>query len=83
MTAPTTGTYTFRTVTDDGARLWVNGQLLFDNWSTIATWPATQTSATMTLTAGQTYPVVLEYRDEYVNSQASLQWQTPGRAATW
>ena len=28
-----TETYTFYTYTDDGVRLWVNGQLLIDHWS--------------------------------------------------
>src|SRR3954451_10830443 len=31
--APATGTYTFRTLADDGVRLWVRGQLLIDRWS--------------------------------------------------
>jgi hypothetical protein len=31
--APATGTYTFHTNADDGVRLWVNGQLVVDNWS--------------------------------------------------
>src|SRR5262249_12032631 len=30
--APVSGTYTFTTTTDDGVRLWVNGQLLVNNW---------------------------------------------------
>ena len=28
-----TGTYTFYTQSDDGVRLWVNGQLLVNNWT--------------------------------------------------
>ncbi|RYE91206.1 MAG: hypothetical protein EOO75_09090, partial [Myxococcales bacterium] len=32
--APVTGLYTFETLTDDGARLWVNNQLLVDKWIT-------------------------------------------------
>ena len=31
--APVTGTYTFTTTSDDGVRLYVNGQLLIDNWT--------------------------------------------------
>ena len=31
--APVTGTYTFTTASDDGVRLYVNGQLLIDNWT--------------------------------------------------
>src|SRR3546814_11286121 len=31
--APTTGNYTFWTQSDDGVRLWVNGNLVIDNWT--------------------------------------------------
>ena len=31
--APSTGTYTFYTVSNDGVRLWVNGQQIINNWS--------------------------------------------------
>ena len=30
--APATGSFTFYTTTDDGVRLWVNGQLLINRW---------------------------------------------------
>jgi hypothetical protein len=33
---PSTGMYTFSTVSDDGARLWVNGQQLVNDWSDTA-----------------------------------------------
>ncbi|MSR04956.1 MAG: hypothetical protein EXS04_05115, partial [Phycisphaerales bacterium] len=32
ITAPTTGPCTFYTTTDDGTRLWIDGQLLVDKW---------------------------------------------------
>ena len=37
--APVTGTYTFTTPSDDGVRLYVNGQLLIDNWTDHAVGP--------------------------------------------
>ncbi|MCB0873616.1 MAG: FG-GAP repeat protein, partial [Thermoleophilia bacterium] len=77
VTAPTTGAYTFRTVSDDGVRLWVDGQLLIDNWDTINAWPDTQTSVTVNLVAGQTSPIRLEYRDGLAYAIVQLQWQTP------
>ena len=42
--------YTFYTQSDDGVRLWVNGQLLVDNWTNHAT---TENSGTIALAAGQ------------------------------
>ena len=41
--APVTGTYRFSTVSDDGIRLWVNGQQVINNWTDHAA--TTNTSA--------------------------------------
>lgn len=72
-----TGTHTFHTQSDDGVRLWVNNQLLIDNWGphTLA-----DNTATISLTAGQKYSIRLEYRD--VDSIATLRllWARPGAA---
>ncbi|MFN8121538.1 MAG: choice-of-anchor C family protein [Thermoleophilia bacterium] len=76
VTAPTTGTYTFQTQSDDGIRLWVNGQQVINDWSDHPL--STVTSAGVALTAGQTYPVVLEYYQNTGGAQAHLLWQTPG-----
>src|SRR5262249_6086564 len=51
-------TYTFYTESDDGVRLWVNGQLLIDNWTDHA---PTENSATIALVAGQKYDIKMEY----------------------
>ena len=48
--APVTGTYRFTTVSDDGIRLWINGQLVINNWTDHAA--TTNTSAGVALTAG-------------------------------
>jgi hypothetical protein len=69
--APVSGTYTFYTVTDDGARLWVNNQLLIDKW---IDQPATEWSGTMALTAGQKYDVKLEYYENGSDASAHLLW---------
>ncbi|MGH9966705.1 MAG: PA14 domain-containing protein, partial [Pyrinomonadaceae bacterium] len=50
-------TYTFYTLTDDGVRLWVNGQLLIDKW--IDQGP-TEWSGQIALTAGVRYDIVME-----------------------
>ena len=43
--ATTTGNYRFRTVSDDGVRLWINNVLVVDNWTDQA--PTTNTSGTV------------------------------------
>ncbi|PLS76840.1 MAG: hypothetical protein CYG59_26950, partial [Chloroflexi bacterium] len=44
-----TETYTFYTTNDDGARLWVNGQQLVNDWTSHA---ARENQGQITLTAG-------------------------------
>ena len=76
--APVTGTYTFTTVSDDGVRLWVNNQQVIDNWDDHAA--STDTSAGITLQAGQRYPIRLEYYEAGGLSEIRLQWSYPGQA---
>ncbi len=66
-------TYTFYTTTDDGVRLWVNGQLLVDKWVNQG---ATEWSGTIALTAGQKYDIQMEYYDNSVGAQARLAWSS-------
>ena len=46
-----TGSYRFRTISDDGVRLWVNGVQVINNWTDHSS--TTNTSNTITLTAGR------------------------------
>lgn len=72
--APSTGTYTFSTETDDGLRLWVDGVLLIDKWVNQGT---TKYSNTISLTAGQLYEVEMHYFDNYAGAVARLLWTPP------
>ena len=74
--APTTGAYRFRTVSDDGIRLWVNGVQLINNWNAHSS--TTRTSGTINLTAGIRYSVTVEFFEGAVDAEARLQWRTPG-----
>jgi hypothetical protein len=76
--APVSGSYTFTTIADDGVRLWVNGQLLIDNWIDQAA--TVRSSAPVTLTAGTKYDVTMEYYEHGGNASAKLQWSYPGQA---
>ncbi|WP_163998939.1 PA14 domain-containing protein [Pyxidicoccus caerfyrddinensis] len=75
VVAPATGSYVFQVVADDGIRLWVNNQLLVDQW--IPQVPTAYT-ATISLTAGQHYPIRMEFFDQGNISVARLLWTPPG-----
>ena len=67
-------TYTFYTTTDDGVRLWVNGQLLIDEW--VDQGP-TEWSGTIALNAGVKYPITMEYYENTGGASAQLDWSSP------
>jgi hypothetical protein len=69
--APYTGTYTFYTQSDDGVRLWVNGVQLVNHWSNHATY---EDRGTITLSAGQRYPIKMEYYENTGGATARLLW---------
>ena len=64
------GIYRFSVTTDDGARLWVNNQLVIDQWHEQS---ATTYNAEITLTGGAT-PVKLEYFDHGGLAVIALSW---------
>lgn len=69
-----TQTYTFYTESDDGVRLWVNGQALINNWTDHA---PTENSATIALVAGQKYDIKMEYYENGGGAVAQLLWSSP------
>ena len=70
-------TYTFYTTTDDGTRLWVNGQLLVNEWVDQA---ATEWSGTIALQAQQRYNLRMDYYQNGGNASATLAWSSPSTA---
>ena len=75
---PVSGNYTFTTTADDGVRLWVNGQLLIDNWVDQAA--TTRTSVPVALAAGALYDLKLEYFEHGGLATVRLLWAYPGQA---
>ena len=67
-------TCTFFTRTDEGVRLWVNGQLLIDNWTAHA---AAEDSGAIALVAGTKYDIKMEYYDGAGAASAKLSWSSP------
>ncbi len=66
--------YTFYTTTDDGVRLWVNGQLIVDEWVDQG---ATEWNGTLSLVSGKKYPITMEYYEDAGNAEATLSWSSP------
>jgi hypothetical protein len=66
--------YTFTTRSDDGVRLWVNDQLVVDNWTDHS---ATDDSGTISLVKGQRYALKMEYYDNAGDATATLSWSSP------
>ena len=64
-------TYTFYTTSDDGVRLWVNGQLLIDKWVNQS---PTEWSASIALLAGQYYTIQMDYYENGGGAVAKLSW---------
>jgi hypothetical protein len=70
-----TETYTFYTNTDDGVRLWVDGQLIIDNWFDRQV-PVERKGA-IDLVGGQVYDLQMEYYENTSNAVAELLWSSP------
>ena len=73
---PTTGTYTFALNSDDGSRLFINGQQVINNWFDQ---PPTTRTGTVNLTAGQAVSIEVDYFQDGGGSQVSLNWQIPNQ----
>jgi hypothetical protein len=71
--APTSETYTFQILSDDGILLWVNNELIIDNWAQ----GNTTDNGTIALTAGQRYKIRIEYYENDGGARCELFWSTP------
>jgi YVTN family beta-propeller protein len=79
ITIPTTGSYRFRTVSDDGVRLWLGGTQRINNWTNHSA--TTNTTTTINFTAGQRVAVTLEYYENSGSAVMQLQWRRPGSSS--
>ncbi|MBB4675046.1 PA14 domain-containing protein [Crossiella cryophila] len=61
---PTTGDYSFGGVHDDGLRVWVNNQQVYNEWKQwMQPGDAPKLGSALRLEAGKPYPIKVEYRD--------------------
>jgi hypothetical protein len=68
-----TQTYTFYAQTDDGVRLWINNQLIINRWVDQGT---TESTGTISLSAGVKYSIKMEYYDGWGGAVARLYWSS-------
>jgi len=68
--APETGTYTFKTLSDDGVKLYVNNIKILDHWGLYSY--DYLVADTINLTAGELYPIKLEYQQGPLYAAAFL-----------
>jgi PA14 domain len=71
---PSSGTFTFTTRSDDGIRVWVNGQRLINAWNDHA--PRFDRGS-ISLQAGQKYDIKVEYYERSGGAVAELYWSGP------
>jgi PA14 domain len=75
LEAPVSGEYAFHTVSNDGVRLWVNDTQLIDDWTDHG---EKEDSGRITLRAGETYRVKLEFFYNGGQGVTRLRWTPPG-----
>ena len=69
-----TGKYRFGAIADDGVRVYLDGKLIAEDWTEHA--PATVTGE-VTLEAGKSYDIKMEYYESKIGAVARLVWQLP------
>lgn len=67
--------YRFYTRSDDGMRVWLDGNLIINRWQDQTVTEVT--SRARRLEAGRAYPLVVEYYDASGPAQAHLLWSSP------
>ena len=72
--APYDGQYTFYTLSDDGVRLWVNNELIIDNWTDHS---ASTNNGKIKLDANKRYDIKLEYYEAVGDAVITLSWSHP------
>jgi RHS repeat-associated protein len=80
LTFPTTGTYTLKTFADDTTRLFIDNRLIAeDKTEGAADWSS---AGVVTVTAGQTLPIRLDYIDTGGRGSIQMNWSTDGSNGT-
>ena len=78
ITAPMDGDYEIGAEADDGVRLWLDGKLVVDDWSSH---PLRYNGAKLTLRKGQKVALKIDYFNGILARGLRLAWKTPGLIA--
>ncbi|MFG0317019.1 MAG: DUF5060 domain-containing protein, partial [Planctomycetota bacterium JB042] len=76
LNVPAAGAWTFTTTSNDGVRLWIDGDLVIEDWTTHA---AKDDAATVTFAGPGWVPVWLEHFNELGAATIRLFFQGPGQ----
>ena len=72
--------YTFSFETNMAGRVWVNGQLVINNWPPVTVVKNSSTDPTcqgvISLEAGRRYPIIVEHYQDGGSGRAHLRWQS-------
>jgi hypothetical protein len=77
--ASATGNFQFQTRSNDGLRLWIDGNLVIDHWTPHAS--ADDTTGPIALVKNQRYAVVMEHYDNTGIGVAQLKWKMPSTSS--
>ncbi len=69
--------YFFEAEADDGLRLWIDDELVLDNWASSGP-QAEQPSGSIRLDPNRRYPIRVEYEEGIQNASARLYWRSRG-----
>lgn len=72
LVPPESGLYMLAVRSDDGARLYLDGKLLVDNWGDH---PPTLKTAQIPLVGGKAYDIRLDYYESIIGASVELLWQ--------
>ncbi|MBF4563301.1 hypothetical protein ITJ43_14295 [Microbacterium sp. VKM Ac-2870] len=78
ITFPQSGTYTLKTTSDDGVRVWLDDALAIDRWTDGA---GDASSQPISVSANTTRRIRIEYYDLTSTAQLQLKWSTPTSSA--
>ncbi len=73
--------YEFHTFTDGGVKVWVDGDLIIDNWDPMTEHLPTSDMQTKAMTAGDN-DIVVEYKEHTGDGIMHLMWRTTAARAT-
>jgi hypothetical protein len=77
LEATMTETCTIYSLTDDGARVWINNQAVIDDWRDHAATSEYEAKGTIAMNMGQQYDIKVEYDESSGDASVRLSWENP------